>query len=62
MQPSATIFLDRLQADSVRCVVPVYQRKYSWDESRCVQLWRDVIKASVLNPRMRIAGFLGKKR
>lgn len=56
MQPSATIFLDRLQADSVRYVVPVYQRMYSWDESHCVQLWRDVIRAGESNVETHFTG------
>lgn len=26
-------------------VVPIYQRIYSWDESECEQLWRDIVRA-----------------
>lgn len=43
MRPSDSVFLDRLQADSIRYVIPVYQRMYSWRESNCQQLWRDII-------------------
>lgn len=43
MKPSDSVFLDRLQADSIRYVIPVYQRMYSWREANCQQLWRDVI-------------------
>lgn len=56
MQPSATIFLDRLQADSIRYVVPVYQRMYSWDESHCKQLWRDVIRVGESNVETHFTG------
>ena len=43
MRPSDSVFLDRLQADSIRYVIPVYQRMYSWRETNCQQLWRDII-------------------
>ncbi|BBY36832.1 hypothetical protein MMAN_09660 [Mycobacterium mantenii] len=26
-------------------VVPIYQRVYSWDDSECDQLWRDIVRA-----------------
>lgn len=26
-------------------VVPIYQRVYSWDESECEQLWKDIVRA-----------------
>ena len=34
-----------LLKSSSQFVVPIYQRLYSWDESECDQLWRDIIRA-----------------
>ena len=30
---------------SLRFVVPVYQRRYSWGEAQCRQLWADIVTA-----------------
>lgn len=43
MNPFASYLLDSLSVQSLRYVIPVYQRKYSWDEEHCFQLWEDVI-------------------
>ena len=43
MQPSAGFLLDNLSAQSLRYIVPVYQRKYAWDDVNCLQLWEDVV-------------------
>lgn len=43
MNPSASYLLDSLSAPSLRYIIPVYQRKYAWDEGQCIQLWEDVL-------------------
>lgn len=43
MNPSASYLLDSLSAPSLRYIIPVYQRKYAWDEEQCLQLWEDVL-------------------
>ena len=43
MNPTAALFLDRLQANSIRYVIPVYQRMYSWGIENCEQLWKDIV-------------------
>ena len=43
MNPAASYLLDSLSAPSLRYIIPVYQRKYAWDEEHCLQLWEDVL-------------------
>lgn len=43
MNPSASYLLGSLSAPSLRHIIPVYQRKYAWDEEQCLQLWEDVL-------------------
>ena len=43
MNPAEAYLLDSLSAQSLRYIVPVYQRKYSWDEEHCLQLWEDIL-------------------
>jgi uncharacterized protein with ParB-like and HNH nuclease domain len=28
-----------------QCVIPIYQRTYSWTDRECRQLWEDIIRA-----------------
>jgi uncharacterized protein with ParB-like and HNH nuclease domain/predicted transport protein len=44
MKASEARFLDFLKK-SMRLVIPIYQRNYSWTEKQCEQLWDDVIRA-----------------
>jgi uncharacterized protein with ParB-like and HNH nuclease domain len=30
---------------SLQCVIPIYQRTYSWTEKECRQLWNDIVRA-----------------
>src|SRR3954464_7209646 len=30
---------------SPQCVIPIYQRTYSWTERECRQLWDDILRA-----------------
>ena len=32
-------------------VIPVFQRDYSWTETQCEQLWKDVVKVAGLRGR-----------
>ncbi len=43
MEPSAAYLLDNLSAQSLRYIIPVFQRKYAWDEEQCRQLWDDIV-------------------
>lgn len=43
MNPSASYLLDSLSATSIRYIIPVYQRKYAWDDEHCLQIWEDVL-------------------
>ncbi len=27
-----------------QCIIPIYQRSYSWQESECEQLWKDIVR------------------
>ncbi|MDO4502095.1 MAG: DUF262 domain-containing protein [Coriobacteriia bacterium] len=38
--------LDILGDESARFTLPDYQRPYSWDESQCMELWRDVLRSA----------------
>ena len=44
MQIQQERFLDFLGRDSVRFVIPVFQRVYSWDARQCEELWDDVMR------------------
>lgn len=44
MDAGKKILLDLLTG-SLRFVVPVYQRRYSWGETQCRQLWADMVTA-----------------
>ena len=44
MDADKKILLD-LFTGSLRFVVPVYQRRYSWGEAQCRQLWADIVTA-----------------
>jgi uncharacterized protein with ParB-like and HNH nuclease domain len=44
MKASEARFLDFLKK-SMRLVIPIYQRNYSWTEKQCEQLWEDVVRA-----------------
>ena len=44
MDAGKKILLDLLTG-SLRFVVPVYQRRYSWGEPQCRQLWSDIVTA-----------------
>lgn len=43
MEPSAAYLLDNLSAQSLRYIIPVFQRMYAWDEEQCRQLWDDIV-------------------
>lgn len=45
MQASMTPFLPLLGASTVQYVIPVYQRKYAWEETDCQVLWEDILRA-----------------
>lgn len=47
MDAGKKILLDLLTG-SLRFVVPVYQRRYSWGETQCRQLWADIVTAGIL--------------
>ncbi len=44
MKAVDTQLLNLLKKSS-QFVVPIYQRLYSWDQSECAQLWRDILRA-----------------
>ena len=44
MKAVDTQLLNLLKKSS-QFVVPIYQRLYSWDQSECSQLWRDILRA-----------------
>jgi uncharacterized protein with ParB-like and HNH nuclease domain/predicted transport protein len=31
--------------DARQFVIPIYQRKYSWEQAQCEQLWKDIVRA-----------------
>lgn len=49
MQANMASFLQLLGASTVQYVIPVYQRKYAWEESDCRALWDDIIRAGKQN-------------
>ena len=55
MDAGKKILLDLLTG-SLRFVVPVYQRRYSWDEVQCRQLWADIVTAGRHPERMHFTG------
>ena len=44
MKANETKLLNFLQS-SKQYVIPIYQRTYSWHESECEQLWKDILRA-----------------
>lgn len=44
MKASENKFLKFLQTD-MQCLIPLYQRTYSWTESQCDDLWIDILNA-----------------
>jgi len=44
MKANETKLLNFLQS-SKQYVIPIYQRTYSWQESECDQLWKDILRA-----------------
>jgi uncharacterized protein with ParB-like and HNH nuclease domain/predicted transport protein len=44
MKANETKLLNFLQS-SKQYVIPIYQRTYSWQESECEQLWKDILRA-----------------
>ena len=49
MQANMASFLQLLGASTVQYVIPVYQRKYAWEEADCRTLWNDIIRAGKQN-------------
>ena len=45
MKANMAPFLSLLGASNVLYVVPVYQRRYTWDEEDCRVLWDDIMRA-----------------
>ncbi len=45
MKASETNLLKFLQGTK-QFIIPIYQRKYSWNISQCKQLWEDIVRAS----------------
>lgn len=44
MKASENKFLKFLQTD-MQCLIPLYQRTYSWQEDQCNELWTDILNA-----------------
>ena len=55
MDAGKKILLD-LFTGSLRFVVPVYQRRYSWGEAQCRQLWADIVTAGRHTDRTHFTG------
>lgn len=55
MDAGKKILLD-LFTGSLRFVVPVYQRRYSWGEAQCRQLWSDIVTAGRHTDRTHFTG------
>lgn len=55
MDTGKKILLD-LFTGSLRFVVPVYQRRYSWGEAQCRQLWADIVTAGRYPDRTHFTG------
>lgn len=34
---------------SAQFIIPIYQRQYSWTDTQCDQLWKDIIRAGTTN-------------
>lgn len=49
MDANMTHFLTFLGASGVQYIIPVYQRRYAWDEEDCRVLWEDIIRAGKNN-------------
>ena len=43
MKASEAKLLEFLNKE-VQFVVPIYQRKYSWKDKQCTQLWEDILR------------------
>ena len=43
MNAASQSLVELIQPSSLRFVVPVYQRPYSWDREHCEQLWDDIL-------------------
>ena len=50
MQPGDNTDLNNLFGPAVQYQVPLYQRRYVWDESNWVALWRDILARLGLEP------------
>jgi len=46
MKATETPFITFMQK-TTQFIIPIYQRKYSWEYKQCKQLWDDVLRASV---------------
>lgn len=46
MKASETNFLKFLQGTK-QFIIPIYQRKYSWNLQQCRQLWNDIVRAAI---------------
>ena len=55
MDAGKKILLDLLTG-SLRFAVPVYQRRYSWGETQCRQLWSDIVTAGRYPDRTHFTG------
>lgn len=44
MKANATRLLEFINNAS-QFVIPIYQRNYSWDRTKCCQLWKDILRA-----------------
>ncbi|MCQ2752133.1 MAG: DUF262 domain-containing protein, partial [Coriobacteriales bacterium] len=49
MQAKQEYLLDFVAECKGHFVIPPYQRKYSWDEARCNEFWRDIVRAGHAN-------------
>ncbi|MDO4289698.1 MAG: DUF262 domain-containing protein [Eggerthellaceae bacterium] len=46
MQTKQIGFLEFVEQGNAHFVIPAYQRKYSWSESQCEELWLDIMRAA----------------
>ena len=47
MNAASQSFVKLIQPSSLRFVVPVYPRPYSWDREHCEQLWDDILLVKI---------------
>lgn len=45
MKAEARFFVDFLSTQNIQMNIPIFQRKYEWEESHCEQLWNDILNA-----------------